>query len=303
MNKILKTLLWPLVKVKQAYENYLCRTNPEKLFCMRYKRVTGYKLNIDNPKTLYDKIAYLAFRTDTTKWSLLADKVGVRDYVAAHGYGENLPKLYGTWDDASKIDYSVLPDSFVIKTNNASATNIIVKDKSKLDIKATNKQLNKWLAIDYGLRTCQPHYSKIKPLILAEELLIDYETTKKGKSLNDYKFFCVNGKAYYVMAMTDRTTNSHDFKVTVFDLDWTPHPELQSGYHEMNATLKKPTSFDTMIKIAEILAKDFEFVRVDFYDINGVPILGELTFTPGWSTASKELYDILGEKMTINRNE
>lgn len=301
MNKILKKILWPAVIVKQAYENYLCKKNPERLFCMRYKRVTGHDLNIDNPQTLYDKIAYLAFRTDTSRWSSLADKVGVRDFVTKHGYGENLPKLLGTWDDASKIDYHALPESFVIKTNNASATNIIVKDKSKLDKKAINKQLNKWLATDYGLKTCQPHYSRIKPLILAEELLIDDETTKKGKSLNDYKFFCVNGKAYYMMAMTDRVPNSHHFKVTVFDMDWQPHPELQSSYHEMNANLKKPKSFDTMIKVAEVLAKDFEFVRVDFYDINGVPILGELTFTPGWSTASKELYDILGKIMIIDK--
>ena len=50
-----------------------------------------------------------------------------------------------------------------------------------------------------------------------------------------------------------------------------------------------------------MLAKDFEFVRVDFYDINGVPILGELTFTPGWDTASKELYDMLGNIMIIDK--
>ena len=171
MNKTIKKLLWPLVWLRRKHDAYLVKHNPEKMFSIWHKRSTGVPLNIDNPKTLDDKIAYMAFRTDTSEWTRLADKVRVREYVEECGYGEYLPKLYGTWEHAEDINFDELPDAFVIKTNNASATNILVRDKSKIDEAAVRKQLDDWLKDDYGYRTCQPHYSRIKPLILAEEFL------------------------------------------------------------------------------------------------------------------------------------
>lgn len=171
MKKVIHYLLFPAIILRRKYDNYLKRTNPEKLFSIYHKRSTGVSLNIDNPKTLDDKIAYMAFRTDTSEWSRLADKVRVREYVEECGFGEYLPHLYGVWEKAADIDFDELPTSFVIKTNNASATNILVQDKSKIDEVQVRNQLDEWLKIDYGYETCQPHYSKIKPLILAEEFL------------------------------------------------------------------------------------------------------------------------------------
>lgn len=171
MNSKLKKLLWPLVWMRRKHDTYLIKHNPEKMFSIWHKRSTGVPLSIDNPQTLDDKIAYMAFRTDTSEWTRLADKVRVREYVEECGYGEYLPKLYGTWVHAEDIDFDKLPNAFVIKTNNASATNILVRDKSKIDEASVRNQLDEWLKIDYGYRTCQPHYSRIKPLILAEEFL------------------------------------------------------------------------------------------------------------------------------------
>ena len=173
LKKRLKTVFWPLVLLRRLHDAILCRYNPEKLFCIRFKRIYGVPLNSRNPKTLYDRIAYLAFHTDTTLWSRLADKIAVRDYIKEKGYGHMLPQLYGVYDRAEDIDYKILPSAFVLKTNNASATNILVRDKTKIDINAINKRLNRWLRINYGRRTCQPHYSRICPRILCEELLVD----------------------------------------------------------------------------------------------------------------------------------
>ena len=35
-----------------------------------------------------------------------------------------------------------------------------------------------------------------------------------------------------------------------------------------------------MYDICRVLTKDFPFVRLDFYDVNGRPYIGEMTFTP-----------------------
>lgn len=284
--------------IKEYFRNCLRKHNPELLFKINYFRLQGRWLDTKHPQTLYDKIAYQMFHTDTSMWSELADKVKVRDFISDMGYNEYLPKLYGVYDTADEINYDALPQQFVLKTNNASATNIIVFDKTKLNLIRTNQQLNKWLGTPYGYLTCQPHYTKIKPRILAEELLIDEETTKQGKSLIDYKFFCINGIPKYVMVMSDRVQNTHKMKCMVYDMSWNKHPEFVNTLnHQPISDLRIPTSFPKMKILAAAFSANFPFVRVDFYEINGKPILGELTFTPGLSAITPTMIDVLGNEL------
>ena len=296
LKKRLKIVFWPLVLLRRLHDAILCRYNPEKLFCIRFKRIYGVPLNSHNPKTLYDRIAYLAFHTDTTLWSRLADKIAVRDYIKEKGYGYMLPQLYGVYDRAEDIDYKVLPSAFVLKTNNASATNILVRDKTKIDINAINKRLNRWLRINYGRRTCQPHYSRIRPRILCEELLVDNETTLKGKMLIDYKFYCINGEPLYVQVLMDREENTHKMKAALYDMEWKQHMEYLSKSKELNCSnMERPKSFDEMKQAAKVFAEGKQFIRVDFYEINGKPYLGELTFTPGWGTMNADFFKDMGK--------
>lgn len=301
MNKTVKKLLWPLVWLRRKHDAYFVKHNPEKMFSIWHKRVTGEYLNIDNPKTLDDKIAYMAFRTDTSEWSRLADKVRVREFVEECGFGNYLPKLYGTWERATDIDFNKLPSAFVIKTNNASATNILVRDKSKINEAEVRKQLDEWLKIDYGYQTCQPHYSRISPLILAEEFLgleirgADNMNNKKLKSLNDYKFYCVNGEPLYCIVYTDRVANSHDMKRTLYDMNWNMHKEFLGRYAVAGPEIERPQSLELMKEIAAKLSLKFPFVRIDFYEVNGKPVFGEMTFTPGMHEVSTDFSNMIGK--------
>lgn len=296
MNKTVKRLLFPFVIIRRWHDAYLIKHDPEKMFSIWHKRATGVCLNIDNPKTLDDKIAYFAFRTDTSEWTRLADKVLVREYIKDCGYGDCMPLLYGVWEKASDIDFSKLPNSFVIKTNNGSATNILVKEKGTVDQEKIRKQLTKWLEIDYGKKTCQPHYSRIKPKILAEEFLND---GKEQSSLNDYKFYCVNGQPMYCIVYTDRVANSHDMKRTIYDMDWNMHQEFLGRLAVAGPNIERPQSLEKMKEMASKLSEPFPFVRVDFYDINGKPVFGEMTFTPGMEEVSNEFSNILGQRITV----
>lgn len=42
----------------------------------------------------------------------------------------------------------------------------------------------------------------------------------------------------------------------------------------------KPKNFDRMIEIVKKLSEDFDYVRVDLYNIDGEIYFGELTFCP-----------------------
>ena len=119
------------------------------------------------------------------------------------------------------------------------------------------------------------------------------------KSLNDYKFYCVNGIPMYVIVYTDREANSHKMKRTIYDMDWNLHQEYLGRYAVPGPGILKPTSFEKMKEMATKLSSPFPFVRVDFYEINGKPIIGEMTFTPGMQEVSNTLLEILGEKVVV----
>ena len=292
-----------LQKIGEAVVKFVLRKcSPKLLFSLQYYKTYGQFLNYKNPQSFYEKIGYLEFYSDTTKWSELADKIAVRDYIKEKGLGEMLTNLLGVYNLSSEIDYDKLPTSFVLKTNHGSATNIFVGDKNTIDKEAVGKQLDDWLKIDFGYNGAQPHYSKIKPMILAEGLLMDDETTKKGKMLHDYKYYCINGEPRFIQIIKDREPNTHDCNIMVYDMNWNVHPEFVSKLHN-KATIddNPPIAFEEMKKAAKVLSEGFPFVRVDFYQINGKPIFGEMTFTPGLDSMTQAFFDLIGRELNIER--
>ena len=99
-----------------------------------YKKTFGKNINWNNPKTLIEKIYWMQLYTDTSLWTLCADKYAVRQFVLDRGCGEALNTFYGKWDNATQINWDELPNSFVLKTNNACGQIVFVKDKNKLNI-------------------------------------------------------------------------------------------------------------------------------------------------------------------------
>lgn len=92
----------------------------------------------------------------------------------------------------------------------------------------------------------------------------------------------------------DRVPNSHDMKRSIYDMNWELHQEFLGRLAISGPDIEKPKSFELMRKIAEKLSTPFPFVRVDFYDIKGKPVFGEMTFTPGMEETSTEFSEILG---------
>jgi hypothetical protein len=122
---------------------------------------------------------------------------------------------------------------------------------------------------------------------------------EKSKSLNDYKFYCVNGKPMYVIVYTDRVANSHDMKRTIYDMEWQLHQEYLGREAVAGPEIDKPLSFELMKEIAGKLSSPFRFVRIDFYEVAGKPVFGEMTFTPGMQETSTEFGEILGRNINV----
>ena len=256
------------------YCKYLYKCNPRKSAELYVRMNDHRKPNLDNPTDLVEKNIWLALNTDTTIWSRCTDKYAVRSYVEECGLGEILNELYAKWDNADEIDFDSLPEKFVIKTNNGCKTVLIVTDKSKLDYLETKKMLNKWLRKEYGYYGYNGHYLRIKPCLICEKYLKDNKT--KYRPI-DYKFYCAYGKPVIIEVINERDITGHNAVSTLYDLNWNVVHESST---ESDEFVEKPHSYEQMVSCCNVLAKDFPFVRVDFYEIDEKPVFGELTFTP-----------------------
>jgi hypothetical protein len=283
-----------------VYWGISVRLFPKVMANKMYRSAMGKNIDWENPIDLNEKINWMKFNYDTTEWTRLADKYLVRDYVSQKGLADILVKLYGVWEDANDIDFEKLPNQFVLKTNHSCGTNIIVEDKSKLDIAKTRKKLNKWLKVKYGVDTVEPHYAGIKPLIIAEEFLVN--DNKISSSLVDYKVFCLNGKPHSILVCANRIEGHKD--VGFYDVDWRLLPDMINLKHYTNSVeIKVPTNLSQMIKSAAILSEGHPFVRVDFYDVQGRLFFGEMTFTPmgGYMTSIEpKMLEEMGQLVNIH---
>jgi len=313
--KLLKTILGRFYKpitriVHESWAVLLPRNYAHYL----YRKNTNKKLNLKHPKNYYEKVQWLKIYSDIYQWTDLADKYKVREYIIQCGLGHILVKLYGVWEKAEEINFSSLPDKFVLKPNNCFGRAILVYDKNQLNFDETRVLLNKWVRERYGLISSEPHYWNIERRIIAEELLQDKSIASFSNSLIDYKFFCIHGEPKIILVLFNRNnmsvglnySNKNPHKQAfVYDLYCNLRPEIISGQYkdDIPVNLPKPKCLDEMIRICRTLSKPFPQVRVDLYEVNNRIYFGELTFTAGGNmqTFSPEYYLKLGAMMDLSK--
>lgn len=267
---------------------------------LMYYRAFKKRLNLTNPATLIEKITWLQFNTDTSLWTLCADKYRVREYVKSKGLEHILTKLYGVWENVDDIDFSELPKKFVLKANNGCGTVMAIHNNSELNISDIKKKLKQWIKKPYGYSAAQFHYLPIKRCIIAEQLLEEnnYYKAISPHSLVDYKIWCFNGEPECVMVIFDRSPGYT--QQAVYDLEWNDiSPKVYASLCYYQKPLPKPRNFDKMLDYARVLSKDFIQVRVDLYNIDGKIYFGELTMSAGYGDMKEEYYAYLGSKFKL----
>lgn len=267
---------------------------------MKYYMATGKKLNLKRPSNFNEKVVWLNLYWQHDLIFMCADKVRVQEYCKMKNVPEITNKIYTVAEDANNLNWEILPNKFVLKTNNSSGTNIVVLDKDKLDKEKAIQQLNEWLSLNYSLYTTEIHYQKIVPLAFAEKFI-----ESKTEIPIDYKFFCFNGEPKFLSVIFGRSAESlkEDLVKVHYNLDWERiYIQKEEFEPSRDISLKKPKHFKEMIKYAKILSEEFPFVRIDFYEGSDNPILGEMTFTPSGGKAryyTDEWLQKLGDEITL----
>ncbi|MEY2989437.1 MAG: hypothetical protein RLZZ163_353 [Actinomycetota bacterium] len=258
---------------------------------MRKARVRLYPLI--PPRTLNSKIRYRMLYDRNPLLTTFCDKWAVREYVANRVGSELLTAVYAIVSDPSELDVDALPNRCVIKPTHGSGAVIIVDERADPDsripspvsglewtavkVRVTREQLHaasfrvltrSWLSATYAKGT-EPGYLNVPPRLIVEELLED----ARGAVPPDIRFFCVNGSVRFI----------------THDLGWAPHVRravlsprwellgAQIHYPKPKDCPRRPDMLDKAIVVAERLAEEIDFIRVDLYVQHRRVVFGELT--------------------------
>jgi hypothetical protein len=230
------------------------------------------RASLNPPVTFNEKLQWLKIFDRRDQIVSLADKSSVRDFVEKKIGINYLNEVYGVWEKLEDINFKNLPSSFVIKATHGSGMNYFVRDKAKENEDSINDLCSKWLDTDYGISGREWMYSKMKPKIIAEKLILD----NQGKVPKDYKVFCFNGKAKFIAIDVDRFENQ---RRCFYDINWVKQ-NFTTLHKIYEGDIPRPSNLDELLFCAETLAETFKFVRVDFY-LTDKLIFGEMTFFPG----------------------
>lgn len=250
-------------------------------------------------QSLTGKILYKMAYDRNPKLTLFADKVLVRQYVRSKVGEKYLAAEIATLDNPEELRGLHLPENFALKSNHGSGGMILVWDGADRGIRLPEsprrpnwsqflihsddwdqesaiRLARVWFEQNYFYRIGQfPEwgYKKIKPRLLIEEIL----TNSKDELPEDYKFFVANGRCQFVQVDTSRFQNHCR---DIYTPEWA-HVPVENIYPNSGQILKKPDALEEMIKIAEVLGEDTDFIRVDLYNTSKGVKFGELTNYPG----------------------
>ena len=256
----------------------------------------GYKLDLDHPATMNEKIQWLKLYDHNPAYTDMVDKYKAKK-LAAERIGEDhiIPTL-GVWERYEDIPFDSLPDQFVLKCTHDSGGIVICKSKEALDYKNAEKKIKKSLSNDFYKLSREWPYKNVPHRVICEPYLSDDEDTDQ---LTDYKIFCFDGKVGYILVCKNRFAGQIEY--ATYDRNWNKL-HLSKVYEDHR--VERPANLDEMVKIAEKLAEDLAYVRIDLYNLNGKIYFGEWTFYSdgGFDTEmlpEKDLY--YGEMIDLSK--
>jgi len=231
---------------------------------------------------------------------IFADKLQTRAYVSELGLGHLVPDLYWSGDNLRELA-EIIPglQNFVLKPSQGSGATIICSNvfsdeetsrfrfysnpwgvilynPGNFDADRALNLCSNWLRQDYSKRVDafeEWGYSGSKQRILVEEVLVD----QSNQLPKDYKVFVFHGKAKFVQVDYNRFGNhSRAF----FTSDW-EKLDLLCIYPMSTITEKRPAELEEILGYSETIAKEIDFLRVDFYITQDGVKFGETTVYPG----------------------
>ncbi|AME25602.1 MULTISPECIES: ATP-grasp fold amidoligase family protein [Burkholderiaceae] len=266
----------PLIR---RIKDFAKSTLPDSIFLsLLHRKYVGRFPNLRRPTTFNEKILRRSMDPDP-RYVPLTDKLAVRSYVSEKLAQKYLVPLIAAPVAFTRAAFDALPASFVMKANHGSSFVEVVRDKSQTSFERLQHLTEQWLQTDFYKVSRERHYSKIRPRIFFEQLLLD----ERGKLPPDYKVHCFRrGNAQpvmYISVISDRFGDTT--RGDIFDVRWNRLDFVIGYYSRSEEPPGAPPNLAAILDTAKTLSEGFDYVRVDLYAPGDNIYFGELTFTPG----------------------
>lgn len=260
--------------IKRLWKTY-SKVLPDSLYIqLEYKKHLGCFPNLNKPVTFNEKIQWLKLHDRNPLYTTMVDKFKVKEFVSQRLGPEVIIPTIGVWENFDEINFDNLPNQFVLKCTHDSAGLVIVKDKRQLNKEEAKRKLTQCLKRNYYYSGREWPYKNVLPRIIAEKYMED----KEDGELRDYKFFCFHGEVKCFKVDFNRfvrhQANYYDPLGNLIDFGEASCPP------DPSVKLRLPAKIPEMKQMAEQLSAGIPFLRVDFYNVQGTPYFGELTFFP-----------------------
>ena len=92
----------------------------EELIRKIYRIRMGKEVDLENPRTLCEKLQWLKLHDQNELYHKLVDKYEVKKWVSNKIGPEHVVPCYGVWDSVDNIEYFKMPQKFVLKCTHDS---------------------------------------------------------------------------------------------------------------------------------------------------------------------------------------
>lgn len=237
----------------------------------QFKRQFGRPVDLNNPQLFSEKlIARILADKPIPLYEVWDDKLTAPFYARQKTQRElHFPERLGVWDTAGGQILKELPRPFVVKLNFGSAETIVVDSAYTGDLDQLAERLNRRKDIAVNARG-----ESYQAYIIAEEMLTDAQ----GRVPRDVKIHCFNssdGEFRWLLQLDHERAGDH--RQDIYLADGTVAPFTFHGMRRSAKPPGPPRDMDTFISVARDLSADFDYVRVDLYEVDGGVAFGEFT--------------------------
>ena len=238
----------------------------------KFRRKTGHFPNIASPRTVQEKFLWRKIFDHDPRFVRVQDKLAVKDHARAILPEIGVPDTLWSGADLAQAPRDVLSRAAVLKPNHDCGKVVFLPDPdlSFADLEAVTRG---WMQKRYGKRKGEWAYKWIVPRLMIEEKL----ENRDGAPLNEIKVYVCGGKAVLTACYAERSSEAASVMIVL--------PDRSINRAKIDSVVPQgrfeiDPAFDTAVRMAEALGRDFDFIRIDLFVVDGRVFVGEFTVYP-----------------------
>jgi hypothetical protein len=256
--------------------------------------------NVCYPQTKNEKFLWRKIFDRNPTYRLVADKLAVRPFIKTRCPDLDTADIVWVGTSPDQMPDALLHPGVIIKTNNGTSRNIFITDLP-MDRVRINQQVAKWLARPHAVIHGEWVYDQIQPQVFIERLV----APRDDPQFVDICCHVLMGKCLLVTA--DKDVKQTNERIAVYDANANRLPihfrdnARAERCGELPEDFPVPATFEKAVRCAESIARDFDYIRVDFMSTGSRLYFCECTVFPmggfslisggadGWITAAWDL--------------